>query len=80
MGLPGIAPSVAFTCLLEFRWYAHADTRINEGLTQRLLDEWQARFRTGIDCMSLALELEDDLYTMQCATADRKGLPRMERP
>jgi hypothetical protein len=76
-----LAPSVAFTALLEFPWYAKADTRITGGISSFLVEEWKRRVNAGstIDCFTLAREIEEELYALQCANATELGLPWMER-
>lgn len=61
--------SVAWTCLLEFGWFAKADERVNRGLSAHLARKWREDGRR--DCLALAKKLEPELKKMQQANAAR---------
>lgn len=75
-----LAPSVAFTCLLEFPWYAKNDERAGRGLSDHLVNVWKARAANGdtIDCLALAREIEQELRDMHTANAARLGITLRE--
>lgn len=72
----GEDPSVAYTCLLEFPWYAKADTRDTNGIVDRLVYEWRKRAfeGNGIDCFSLAIEMQQELYGILADNQAKRGL------
>lgn len=81
MGYPSVTrsyedPSIAYTCLLEFPWYATADTRDTGGIIDRLVFEWRKRTHEGnwIDCLPLAIEMQQELCGILADNQAARGL------